>query len=175
MMETQFAGKPITSLQTMLCTIAKTDKSIPAVVPDGIYGENTKRAVCEIQRQHGMNVTGTTDYDTWQVIEEQYRQAQVEVDDAAPLRIVIDPQQVFLPGSQNKHVYLIQAMLKVLAEDYRELADVRICGVYDEATEKAIRWLQKACDVPCSGICNKQMWKMLTGLYCLKIGNGKKT
>lgn len=174
-MSENLTGKPITSLQTMLRTITQTDATIPTVVADGVYGENTKRAVSEIQRQNGMQVTGSTDYDTWQVICEKYAQARVEVGKAAPLQVIIDPQQVFLPGCRDKHVFLIQAMLAALADDYPELSDVRVSGVYDEATEKAIRWLQKACDVPCSGICNKQMWKLLTGLYFLKIGNGKKT
>lgn len=174
-MSENLTGKPITSLQTMLRTITQADATIPTVVADGVYGENTKRAVSEIQRQNGMQVTGSTDFDTWQVICEKYAQARVEVGPAAPLRVIIDPQQVFLPGCRDKHVFLIQAMLAALADDYPEFSDVRVSGVYDEVTEKAIRWLQKACDVPCSGICNKQMWKMLTGLYCLKIGNGKKT
>ncbi len=170
-----FEGRPIAGLQTMLRTIAKTDDTIPPVQADGVYGENTKRAVSVIQRQHGMNVTGITDFDTWQVIEKQYALSRVEADVAAPLQITIDPKQVFLPGDQNKHVLLIQAMFEALADDYAELKDVRVSGVYDEATENAVRWLQRACDQPCSGICSKQVWKMLTGLYSMKVGNGKKT
>lgn len=175
MSKTEYSGRPVTSLQRMLRTIAQTDQTIPSVLPDGIYGENTKRAVCEIQRQNGMNVTGTTDYDTWNKITELYAAARVETEDAAPLCIVMDPQQVFLPGSTNCHVCLIQAMFSVLSSFYKELADVRVTGVYDDMTQNAVRWLQKACGVPCSGICNKQVWKMLTGLYSLKTGNGKKT
>lgn len=175
MSQTVFSGKPIASLQTMLRTVAHTDRTIPTVLADGVYGENTKRAVSEIQRQSGRNVTGVTDFDTWQLIRERYDQARIEAEPAAALYVDIDPQQVFLPGCKDKHVFLIQAMLAALADDYHELSDVRVTGIYDEATEKAIRWLQKACDVQCSGICNKYVWKMLTGLYHLKIGNGKKT
>lgn len=175
MNQASFTGRPIAGLQTMLRTIAKTDDTIPFVLADGVYGENTKRAVSEIQRQHGMDMTGITDFDTWQVIEKQYTESRVEADAAAPLQIVIDPKQVFLPGCHNRHVLLIQAMFEALADDYQELKDVRVSGVYDEATENAVRWLQKACDQPCSGICSKQVWKMLAGLYSMKVGNGKKT
>ncbi len=175
MNQTSYAGKPIAALQTMLRTIAQTEDTIPSVQTDGVYGENTKRAVSEIQRQHGMDVTGITDFETWQVIEKQYKTARVEANAAVPLQIVIDPKQAFLPGCRNKHVLLIQAMFEALADDYQELKEVHVSGVYDEATENAVRWLQKACDQTCSGICNKQMWKMLTGLYSMKVGNGKKT
>ena len=174
MTKEQFSGQPVASLQTMLRTIAQTVPEQPTVVPDGVYGEQTMRAVSEFQRQHGMDATGVTDFETWQTVVKEYEKAAVETDAAEPLRIVLDCGQVILPGSRNRHICLIQGMLMALAEDYRELSDVHATGVYDETTQKAIRWLQTECGGVCSGIFSKADWKMLAGLYTAKIGNGEK-
>ena len=38
---------------------------IPLINPDGIYGAETRDAVREFQRTHGLPVTGEIDYQTW--------------------------------------------------------------------------------------------------------------
>lgn len=174
MTQEQIPGQSVTSLQMMLRTVAQVVPSQPTVVPDGVYGEQTMRAVSEFQRQHGMESTGVTDFDTWQAIVKEYESASVEVFAAAPLEIELDCGQVLLPGSRNRHICLIQGMLMALADDYKELCEVHATGVYDEPTQKAVKWLQNECGSVCSGIFSKSDWKTLTGLYTAKIGNGEK-
>lgn len=173
MNDEQYIAMPVTGLQTMLRTIAQVDEAQPTVVPDGVYGEQTVRAVTEFQRQHGLETTGVTNYETWQAICEAYSEAKIEVQPACPLEIEMSCRQVFLPGCRNKHILLVQSMLSALSDDYRELRDVRITGLYDDATQKAVRWLQQECGMTCSGIFTKACWRMLTGLYTMKIGTGE--
>ena len=59
-----FVGQPIRSLQTMLRVIAENDPSYVTLVPDGIYGPDTVRAISTFQRKHGIPVTGVTDQAT---------------------------------------------------------------------------------------------------------------
>lgn len=174
MRNAQLVGRPVTSLQTMLRTIAQVIPAQPTVVPDGVYGDQTMRAVSEFQRQNGMESTGIADLETWQKIVEAFQDARIEVEAAEPLNILLEQQQVILPGSRNRHVYLIQGMLMALSDDYKELEDVRATGIYDDATQKAVQWFQGCCDAKCSGILTKADWRMLTGLYVLKIGNGER-
>ena len=74
-----YVAKPIRSLQTMLRVIARTDPALPSVVPDGIYGEDTVRAVRAFQRQAGLPVTGTVDLATWDAVYSQYSAIEGEV------------------------------------------------------------------------------------------------
>ena len=67
-----FIGQPIRTLQTMLRVIAENDDRQPSVVPDGIYGADTTRAVSAFQRRSGLPVTGIVDYPTWYRISEIY-------------------------------------------------------------------------------------------------------
>ena len=66
--DARFLGRSVTSLQTMLRVIALQDSSCPMVIPDGIYGEQTAKAVTVQQKRAGLPQTGITDYATWQAI-----------------------------------------------------------------------------------------------------------
>ena len=159
-----FAGKPVASLQTMLRTIAQWDGSLPPVVPDGIYGEQTKRTVMEFQRQHGLPQTGVTDWNTWSSIVPVFQTAQVNISEAAPLRIQLRRNQVFLRGSQNRHVLLIQAMLRIIAQEYDNFPAPELTGVYDDATVASVKALQTMNCRETSGIFDKDTWQVCTSL-----------
>lgn len=168
-----FVGKPVSGLQTMLRVIAEYDESMPSVVPDGIYGKDTMRAVTEFQRRYGLAATGITDYDTWNAITAAFEDANVQLQQAQPLQIVLTKKQVLLKGSRNRQVLLVQSMLAILRADYPAMPQVQLSGVFDDETEAAVRWVQKVGGYPQSGIMDKQLWKLLAGLYRLKVSDGE--
>lgn len=167
-----YVGRAVTSLQTMLRVIAAQNNSLPTVVPDGIYGPQTVRAVTAFQRQAGLPATGVTDYPTWKAIRKAYAPALVEAAPAAPLDIVMQPNQVIGPGSDNLHVLLIQAMLHSIHQVYGNVPDCSMSGISDPGTVQAIKALQHSCGRPESGIMDKGLWQLLTGLYTQAVGDG---
>ena len=171
--DVRFLGRSVTSLQTMLRVIARHDPACPSVVPDGIYGPATARAVTAQQRLAGLPQTGITDFATWQAIVAAYQTALVEVEPAAPLDIVMNSNQVILEGSDNLHVLLIQAMLQALHEVYGNLEPCGLSGVCDQGTVRALKSLQRCCGLPESGILDKKLWQLLAGLYHQAVGNGE--
>ena len=172
--EARFLGRSVTSLQTMLRIIALHDPGCPSVIPDGIYGPQTQRAVTVQQKRAGLPQTGITDFATWQAICAAYQAAAVEVEPAAPLDIVMNPNQAIVAGSDNLHVLLIQAMLHILHEVYPNIADCPLSGCCDEATEEALRSLQRCCGAEPSGILDKRLWQLLAGLYHQAVGDGER-
>ena len=170
--DARFLGRSVTSLQTMLRVIAQQDPACPPVIPDGIYGKQTARAVTVQQKRAGLPQTGITDFATWQAICAAYQAAAVEVEPAAPLDIVMNPNQAIVAGSDNLHVLLIQAMLQTLHEVYANMEGCALTGACDEKTVCAIRSLQRCCGLPESGILDKGLWQLLAGLYCQAVGDG---
>ena len=63
-----FLGRPVRSLQTMLRVISRALPEIPPVIPDGVYGQSTMRAVTALQRYADLPVTGVVDQATWDKI-----------------------------------------------------------------------------------------------------------
>lgn len=162
-----FLGQPIRSLQTMLRVIAENDPSHVRIVPDGIYGPETVRAVSAFQRIHGMPVTGVTDLDTWEAIVAVFEPALVEQDAAYGLQIILNPGQIIRKGERSPHLYLVQGMLLVLGQVYKSIATPTVNGLLDDATEDALASFQALSGLPMTGQLDKYTWKHLALQYPL--------
>lgn len=156
-----FVGQPIRSLQTMLQVIAENDPSHVRLIPDGIYGPETTRAVSVFQRKHGLPVTGVTNHETWQAIVAVYEPALVAQTEAQPLGIVLNPQQVICKGERNQNLYIAQGILTVLADVYHSVAQPSMSGILDDATADSLASFQQLCGLPMTGELDKHTWKHL--------------
>ena len=72
-----FIGQPIRSLQTMLRILAENDEKYVPIVPDGIYGPETRDAISELQARYLLPVTGETDKLTWNAVVRLYDSAKL--------------------------------------------------------------------------------------------------
>lgn len=162
-----FIGQPIRSLQTMLRVIAENDPNHVRIIPDGIYGPETVRAVTTFQRRHGLPATGVTDQSTWESIVAVYEPALVEQDEAFSLNIKLNPKQTIRKGERHPHIYLVQAMLAALSDVYQSIAAPGITGILDDATADALATFQYISALPMTGHLDKHTWKHLVLQYPL--------
>ena len=162
-----FVGQPIRSLQTMLRVIAQDDPSHISVIPDGIYGPETMAAVSDFQKRHGLPQTGITDQATWETIVAVYEPALVRIDEAQSLNIILNPGQIIRKGERHPHVYLVQAILTVLADTYDSIGKPSHSGILDEATTDSIATFQALMGLPMTGSLDKYTWKHLALQYPL--------
>ena len=160
-----FVGQPIRSLQQMLRVIAENDDRLPSVVPDGIYGADTARAVSAFQRSAGVPITGTVDQVTWDAIVARYEPALIAQGEAEPLRIILDPDQVIRRGERNPNLYLVQAILVVLSQLYAGITPPGMNGILDIATADSISSFQEMSLLPVTGELDKETWKHLALHY----------
>lgn len=65
-------GAKVRQMQEQLNRISQAYPALPSLTADGIYGENTRRAVADFQRIFGLPVTGVVDYPTWFKISDIY-------------------------------------------------------------------------------------------------------
>lgn len=162
-----FIGQPIRSLQTMLRVLAENDPSYVPIVPDGIYGPETMRAVSTFQRKHGLPVTGVTNQPTWEAVVAVYEPSLIEQDSAQPVEIILNPGQVIRRGERNPNLYLAQAILTVLSQIYSSITAPAMTGILDEATADALASLQQLSGLPMTGNLDKHTWKHLALQYPL--------
>ena len=162
-----FVGQPIRSLQTMLRVIAENNPAHERMIPDGIYGPETVTAVSTFQRLHGLPITGITDNNTWDTVVAVYEEAIIEQAEAHPLEIVLNPGQVIRKGERHPHLYLVQAILAVLSENYESIARPEFTGILDNATSDALSTFQQITGLPMTGNLDKQTWKHLALHYPL--------
>ena len=162
----------VRNLQTMLRVIATNQQSGLSVIPDGIYGPQTERAVRAFQRTNALPVTGITDLVTWEKIVQAYDAALLQQMQASPLRIILQPNQVIAAGEKNGHLYLIQALMAALADHYNNMPSVHITGVHDVQSQDAVRFLRKMGDLGDSCNIDKPFYALLAALYRIAIGDG---
>lgn len=65
-------GEKVRQMQEQLLRISRSYPAIPAITPDGIFGQATKQAVEKFQSIFGLPTTGIVDYRTWYKISEIY-------------------------------------------------------------------------------------------------------
>lgn len=115
-----YLGAPILSLQAMLAVLSKSGIGISTVIPDGLYGSETARAVTEFQRLHALPETGQTDHTTWNHIVDAFTRLSPLVLPAAPLEAVWQPMQTISAGEKNLQLHVIQGMLSALRHVFRK-------------------------------------------------------
>ncbi len=164
-----FVCQPVRSLQTMLRVLAEDDGELPTLVPDGIYGAQTRQAVTAFQRKFGIPVTGVADQLTWERIVAEHAPAMIRLGPAEPLRLILNPNQVIRRGEAHPYLFLVQGMLTTLAEIYGSLLVPRISGILDESTAQSISSFQYLSALPQTGELDKITWKHLALQYPLAV------
>ena len=162
-----FVEQPIRSLETMLRVIARDDPRLPQVIPDGIYGPSTMRAVSAFQRMQGLPVTGITDQQTWEAIVSAYEPALIRVEKAEYIEIIMDPGEVFRAGDANAYIYLVQSILTQLSIDHPQITAPGHSGVMDAETIEAVAAFQYLAGLPVTGEVDKITWKHLSRQFTL--------
>ncbi len=172
--ERNFLGKPVSSLQTMLRLVG-TNHGIAAVarvIPDGIYGKQTEEAVRAFQRSAGLPVTGSVSFETWQQLVKEFQCCWVDQMQAAPLRIVLQPNQRILPGERNCHMCLIQSMLVTLSGFFDNMPAATMSGVNDAPTQKAVKFLKGCSCQSDDAVIDKQFYALLVQVYRSVVNDG---
>ena len=162
-----FLSQPVRSLQTMLRVLGEDDDRLKNVVPDGIYGDQTRNAIYHFQRLHGIPATGVTDQVTWDAIYQEYEPAQVRLLPAEPLQLLLEPGQVIRKGEENIYLYVVQAVLITLSDQYSSIEAPAVTGILDDPTADAIASFQYLSGLPQTGELDKLTWKHMARHYPL--------
>ena len=163
--ENIFLGRPVRSLQTMLRVIGESQNQALTVVPDGIYGNQTRNAVTAFQRQSGLPATGVADQTTWEAVVRAYEPALIYVSEAQPVEVILNPNEVLRAGSTHPHMYMVQSILVVLSQAYGSIPAPSVSGVLDIPTAESLSAFQQLNQLPVTGELDKVTWKSLALQY----------
>ncbi len=166
MPEDNYISNPVMSIQSILRTVLFYDNDdISSLIPDGIYGPETTRAVKNFQEKHNLENSGVIDFNTWNVIIDEYKQTLKTY--APPTNAAIYPSADFTisPNEENPHLFVIQAMMNNIAVRYKNIPKNELNGIHDETSVNAVSALQKVFGMNRSGIINKAFWEFLLRLY----------
>lgn len=149
----------IFELQRFLHSIAMSEGKKPLVIPDGVYGLETAAAVRAFQRSHGLPSTGDTDSDTWNEIVSEYQGFSER--EPQPYSAFPSAQYIVKIGNSGSLVYIIQAMLLLLSQNYDNLQKVDVSGNFTRETAEAVEAFQRKYGLPDTGSVDSRTWNML--------------
>lgn len=150
----------IREAQQMLYVISMYNLEVSGVIPDGIYGSETANSVRSFQQYYGLQVNGEINTATWVKITEIYH----SYSDAAPIPIrafPTEPGTVLHKGEGCFSIWIAQAILLGLSEQYENIPPCHVTGILDMETHLALQPFQKLCTLPVTGCIDCTTWNML--------------
>jgi len=155
----------IKELQQYLRTIARYEGKSPLLLPDGIFGPETTAAIENFQQNNSLPSTGAVDKETWNAIRERHRTLVRE--NAPALSIDVFPSKDFIlhKGAVGDIVIFLQLMLVAVSNIFHNIPAISVNGIFDTATEDAVKKVQSVSALVKNGIVNKLTWNAIVLLY----------
>ena len=159
-------GTEVSNVQYLLSYLAEFYSTVPPVAIDGVYGPATTAAVTAFQRTFDLPVTGTVDFDTWDVLYQtylgflstipfQYLEGNILPYPGVPLRL----------GASDDSVRVLQEYLNFIASVYGEIPSVNPTGYFGNQTEQAVLAFQRFSGIPATGTVASVTWNAIADLY----------
>ena len=159
-----FEKEAITNLQRYLYQLSFTDPRIPPVPVDGVYGDNTRRAVRSFQETQRLPVTGQVDQTTWDRLYLAYLESLEGTGRTEPLYLFPRHPETYSVGLGDEGLIIsaTRYLLRELMIDYGgDFEDIPLTGTYDSVTEEAVRRFQQLHGLPNTGRVDRVTWNRL--------------
>ncbi len=135
--------------------------TIPAVTVNGVYDENTRRAVSAFQTFYGTDVTGKVDETTWNAIVSVYYDV---VDELSP-DLPPYPGRALRAGDAGEDVKYVQNALNTVRRGVKEIPPLDVDGMFGPKTENAVKAFQKYYGLAPDGVVGPLTWAKLGAEY----------
>lgn len=149
----------ILNLQKYLRAISFADERVSRPPLDGIFDSATEESVRSFQSSRGRDANGIVDRATWEAIYEEYK--ALALSEELPFFPSNPTDYAASIGEESAFVSIVQILLRELSSVYDAFEAVEITGVFDEATEQAIKELQRASGLDITGKLDRNTYRRL--------------
>ncbi|HNW04318.1 MAG TPA: peptidoglycan-binding domain-containing protein [Oscillospiraceae bacterium] len=162
----------VAEIQSYLRALLQEENdSSPAIISDGIFGPETTKAVLNYQRNNGLAVSGTVDYETWASIIEKYG---MRASCSGPAKTIVgfrtDELDLAPPGGRGSSVWFAQVMLLNIGRKFENFSGLMPNGVNSGPTTDALIYIQaRAKTLYKDGTLDKSTWNAVVNLYNLTL------
>ena len=163
-------GEDVYVVQQYLNEISGDYPAIPRISPvDGIFGEATENAVASFQRIFNLTPDGIVGPATWNKMTLLYvavrRLAELDSEGQRIFGASIEYITPSSLGDEGAKVSYIQYFLGVISQFDPRVPYIPVTGIFNEATQNAVREFQGAYNLPITGIVDKATWDVIYDTY----------
>ena len=155
----------VRDIQNKLRFLSEDFDDIPAITVDGIYGEETKRAVAQLQRILGFDANGEVDERTFNALNQLYRDAKELRSPAVAVQIFPLNEEPLVLGSRGVSQTVLNIMLGSLAFVFSNLPKIMSVDSFGEDTLEAVTIIQQASEFEPTGKVDKPTWNIIARLF----------
>lgn len=137
----------------------------PVIEITGVFGPETTEAVKKLEAIYGIEQDGIVDVQTWGRLYQDYRRNYQKIPEDCFHISPIYPGYLLYKGMGDNNVRLIQSYLKQIAEVDPDIPDLEVTGIFDEATEAAVKAFDKEYLGEGSGIVGPITWNNIVSIY----------
>lgn len=163
-------GLDVQTIQSYLNRIRRNYPAIPAVTdPAGTFGESTRNAVVEFQRDFNLTPDGIVGKATWYEMSHIYaavtRLAELDSEGTSLGIGTVPPNVVLRQGSQGQDVVTLQYLLNVIAQYHPKVPAPIQDGIFGSGTRQSVIAFQQAMGLDPDGIVGPATWQSLYNVY----------
>ena len=163
-------GLDVQTIQSYLNRIRRNYPAIPAVTdPAGTFGESTRNAVVEFQRDFNLTPDGIVGKATWYEMSHIYaavtRLAELDSEGTSLGIGTVPPNVVLRQGSQGQDVVTLQYLLNVIAQYHSKVPAPIQDGIFGSGTRQSVIAFQQAMGLDPDGIVGPATWQSLYNVY----------
>lgn len=153
------SGLEVEILHYLLGVISFFDDDLPLLSLDSIYSDNTEEMVKNFQEKYSLDVTGKTNRETWNKIQEVYRDTINNI--PTEYKEYVDeiyPGRFLSLGMDGDDVKVLQQFLYKICSKFHDIPGVEVTGTYDKLTERSVKVLEKKFGHDIDGIVGPITW-----------------
>ena len=164
------SGLDVQTVQAWLNRIRRNYPAIPAITdPTGTFGESTKAAVTEFQRDFDLTPDGIVGKTTWYKLSGVYtavaRLAELDSEGTSLGIGTVPPGSVLRQGSAGQDVVTLQYLLDVISRYDPSVPAPVQDGVFGGGTKQAVIAFQRRKGLTPDGIVGARTWQALYDTY----------
>lgn len=153
------SGIGVRTVQYYLAFLGFFFDDLPQLQITGTFDEATRNAVIAFQQKYSLSPDGIVGRDTWNTLQGAYDSVVADLpQEYRQYLLEIYPGRFLVPGEESEQVRVIQTNLNNIASADPSLPRVEVTGIYDTATQNAVRALQRQLGVEETGVIGPVLW-----------------